>query len=110
MCVQVAGVPAAIDPTDHLSELPAVARDLLAGAPQLHNAVLVDLDPAGMSDSDPSGYCYKITTAEARELAITLDQIAVPGRESDGIYAVSNGHWLSRWPVLPHGVPAFTGA
>ncbi|HEX2420580.1 MAG TPA: hypothetical protein VHL55_03185, partial [Acidimicrobiia bacterium] len=76
----------------------------------LHSDALVDLDPAGLGDLDPSGYCFQITTAEARDLAITLGQVAVPGRESDGVYDVSDGRWLCRWPMLPHGVPAFTGA
>lgn len=122
VCMQMDGFVNAIDPTDHLFQLPAAARDLLAGSGQLHSNALVELDPAGMGSLDSSGYCYNITIAEARDLALTLDHVAVPGRESEGIYVVSkppgdnlsdpwNG-WilLSRWPILPHGVPAFTGA
>jgi hypothetical protein len=122
MCMQMDGFVNAIDPTDHISQLPTAARNLLAGAGKLHSNALVDLDPAGMEFLDSAGYCYDITSAEVRDLGIALADVGVPGREADGIYVVSKppGHnlsdpwngWilLSRWPMLPHGVPAFTGA
>jgi hypothetical protein len=74
---------------------------------------------------DPTGYCYDLTTEEARNLATRLTKGGVEmaaGRESEGIYIVSkppgddrsdpwNGWTLFiLWPMLPHGVPALTGA
>jgi hypothetical protein len=116
----------AIDPTEHVSQLPAAARDMLAGLPKLHRNELVKLDPAGMGFLNPAGYCYDLTTDEARELATALTEggVEMPsGREADLIFIASkpagddrsdpvgvNWTLLTLWPMLPHGVPAFTGA
>ena len=112
----------------HLSELPAASRGLLAGARQLHLESLVAVDPAGFHGAeDSTEYCFDLPTEEARNLAITLDEAGVeePLRvqysgsavfyefselRNEDSAAGFNGITLSLWPVLPHGVPAFTGA
>jgi hypothetical protein len=113
--------------SDHLSSLPAAARDLLAGARQLHMDELIGVDPAGFAWLKGSTeYCYDITTEDARSLATTLEDGGIdelPGRPtydgSEVTYLLSvsleeyNGNpgiTLTVWPMLPHGVPAFTGA
>jgi hypothetical protein len=118
-CMQSDSVDA-IDPTEHVSRLPAAARDMLAGTPELHTNELVNLDPAGMEFLNPTGYCYDLTTDEARELANALTEGGVEkpsGNEAELIFIASKPSgddrsetWLTLWPILPHGVPAFLGA
>lgn len=129
VCMHENGNVAPNDATDHLSALPAAARDLLAGAGQLHVDALVDIDPAGFAWLEGSTeYCYNLATEEARVLAATLDEAGgiekLPHREYDGsemTYLVSvsleeynnnpfDAITLTFWPMLPHGVPALTGA
>jgi hypothetical protein len=112
-CMQSAGYPRPIDPTDHLPRLPAASRDLLAGARPLHGDELVNLDPAGMESLESTAYCYVLTTEEAREFASTLAEGGVEllrDRDDGIVFNLLEDTWLDLWPMLPHGVPAFTGA
>jgi hypothetical protein len=122
----------ATDPTEHLQALPTAARDILAATSQLHMSEIGQRDPASLFPFDPDsmgypelvGFCYDMTTEEARTLAAALDDGGVE-RVSDRdpvIYIVSgslpepdeypafDAITLEFWPMLPHGVPAFTGA
>jgi hypothetical protein len=128
VCVHSGGYAAPTGASDHLSALPAAARDLLASARQLQMNSLVDVDPAGFAFAEGSTeYCYDIATEEARTLAVILDEAGseeLPHRWYDGsevTYVIStgledfsgvgfNGVTLMLWPMLPHGVPALTGA
>ncbi len=129
VCVHSGGYVAPTDVSEHLAELPAAAQDLLAGAPRLHMASLADVDPAAFAGAAESAeYCFDITTEEARTLAMALTEAGVeelPHRPEDGSevwYVVSrgldenftgtgfDGVTVALWPMLPHGVPAFTGA
>ena len=110
------GITAPTDASEHLSELPAAAQDLLANARQLRMDSLADLDPAGLTFASEEGaggtYCFDISTEEARALAMIFDDA---GWENSLIepttvgYANSEGLGLNLWPMLPHGVPAFVG-
>jgi hypothetical protein len=111
------------------SELPAAIHASLARARQLHLESLVGVDPAGFHGAeDSTEYCFDLPTEEARNLAMTLDEAGVeePLRvqysgsavfyelsellDEDSAAAGFNGITISLWPMLPHGVPAFTGA
>lgn len=131
VCMQ-GEVVGAIDPTDHLQALPGAVREILAATSRLYVSEIGNRDPATMMPLDPdrmmfpetTGYCYDMTTEEARILEATLDEGGVErvaGRD-DAIYIVSgslpepdeypafDAITLTFWPMLPHGVPAFTGA
>ena len=130
VCVHVGGYVEPVDPEGHLAELPAEARTLLANAALLRMADLIAIDPAGFGGaplfSDPSGadgppgYCFDVSTDDARSLTEILDDAGVQ-RVSETGYLVSGAAvdssgavgpdavTLGIWPMLPHGVPAFTG-
>jgi hypothetical protein len=129
VCLHHNGNTAPADAPDSLALLPVAARNLLAGASQLQVADLAALDPAGMAWLEGSNeYCYDVTAVEARTLATTLSGAEgieeIPQRSYDGsevFYLLSvtleeynaypfNAITLAIWPMLPHGVPAFTGA
>ncbi|MGQ0847874.1 MAG: hypothetical protein ACT4OP_01905 [Actinomycetota bacterium] len=100
------------------SQLPGAVRNLLAPARQLHIDEMIAADPAGLAFfvEDPSAYCYDISTEEARTLAATLDTGADLSHLVSGSlpepqdYPAFDAIILTLWPMLPHGVPAFTGA
>jgi hypothetical protein len=126
VCVHQGGYVNPADATGHLAGLPASAQDLLATARGLEMAALVEVDPAGLEFAGDES-CFDIRTEEARALAGILEAAGseeLPHRSYDGselTYVISrdgesstglgfNGITLTLWPMLPHGVPAFTGA
>jgi hypothetical protein len=87
------------------SRLPTAAQDVLATARRI--------DLAALGFEGWSETCFDIATEEARALVTILE--AAGSKE----HPQSRGSWsgsevfydqLSLWPMLPHGVPAFTGA
>jgi hypothetical protein len=117
------------DMSNQLNRLPEAARSLLFGARHLDMAALAEADPAGfeLSGVDDGVYCFDISTEEARTLVTALDDAGVeewPERPYDGsevsyfvpkdpntVGGPRDGDLtLTLWPILPHGVPAFTGA
>jgi hypothetical protein len=128
-CVHKDGYVEPVDPSDPVSLLPASAQELLGAAPVLRLADLVNVDPGGFAWLEGSGEdCFVLTTDEARLLAAALDDAGIeefPQRSydfSDVGYPIADGEiadpggigssevTLGIWPMLPHGVPAFTGA
>jgi hypothetical protein len=112
---------APIDPSDHLSALPAAAQNLLSNATQLQVAELAARDPAGMALQGSNDDCYDVTAEEARTLATILnsaegiEEISYDRPEVFYLLSVTREEYnatitLAIWPMLPHGVPAFTGA
>jgi len=129
VCLHDDGTPTPASASDHFSRLPEAARDLLADARQLHMSSLADVDPGNFARAEGSTeYCFDLATEEARILATTLDEAEGiemrPHRSYDGsdltyLLSVSLEDYnmnpfgavtLTIWPMLPHGVPAFTGA
>jgi hypothetical protein len=129
VCVHDGGYVSPADASDHLAALPAAAQDLLAAAPRLDMGTLVELDPAGLRPLvGATGSCFDVATDDARSLAGILDDAGaeqLPHRPYDGsevTYVLTHGTdevstppgfdgvTLTLWPMLPHGVPAFTGA
>ena len=116
------------DASDHLASLPASARDLLAGVGQLHMDEMVVIDPAIFAWFGSSNeYCYVVARDEARTLITTLDAAGFEAVPHGGYQPSPLSFPLSKsvdeylnnplntitlvvWPMLPHGVPAFTGA
>lgn len=118
-CVHRNGFVEPVDPSDPVSLLPASVQELLGAAPVLHLADLADVDPGGFAWLEGSGEdCFVLTTDEARLLAAALDDAGIeefPQRSNDFSdvgypIADSSDATLGIWPMLPHGVPAFTGA
>jgi hypothetical protein len=96
------------DATETLSGLPAAAQDLLATARRINFAALGDVEPAFSRGGARSEACFDIATEEARALATILE---AAGEHPDGSWdGLVSYDMLSLWPMLPHGVPAFTGA
>jgi hypothetical protein len=128
VCLHHNGNTAPADAPDGLALLPVSARNLLANASRLQVADLAAVDPGLMGLQGLNEYCYDVTTEEARTLATTLNGAEgideLPQRSYDGselFYLLSvtleeynanpfNAITLAIWPMLPHGVPAFTGA
>jgi hypothetical protein len=77
---------------------------------------LVEIDPAGIgrirkdrtATEAPTGSCFDLSAGEALQLAGVLDEA---GAEADfGTTELGEVVTLTiSWPMLPHGVPAFTG-
>jgi hypothetical protein len=128
VCLHYNGNTAPTDAPDGLSLIPVAARNLLANASQLQTE-LAAVDPGGMVWLEGSNEsCYDVTAEEARTLATALNGAEgieeLPQRSYDGsevFYLLSvtleeynqnpfNAFTLAIWPMLPHGVPAFTGA
>ncbi|MET0696401.1 MAG: hypothetical protein ABWZ58_03135 [Acidimicrobiia bacterium] len=115
VCIYSNRFATATEPTKHLSELPATAQEMLSGAAKVSMDELLTLDPAAFAftpgDAADGEYCSIITTEEARSLARTFDDA---GWEKDAFgvvqYTTSERVVLTFWPMLPHGVPGFTGA
>lgn len=113
-----------VDTSEYLSQLPKAPRDLLASARRLALSGLVEIDSASTAwAKDSTAFCFDLATEEARMLVMALDEAGVEAID-DGArdeYLVSgslpepedypefNATVLSFVPILPHGVPAFTG-
>ncbi len=126
VCVHVDGEVAPVTPTEYLPLLPGTAGELLVGAEVLNLAALADLDPAGLAMVGER-HCLEITNEEARSLVTILRDARVEEEphywysgsevfffidegERDALGARVGAVTLGIWPMLPHGVPAFTGA
>jgi hypothetical protein len=92
-------------------------------------ASLVEVD-AEMVNKEGWPDCSEISTTEARALGMILDEASGVTKQREGsdylydvsgvTYVIPTGldedsepgpdeFWLTLWPVLPHGVPAFAG-
>jgi hypothetical protein len=112
------GYAACLD-SQYLAGLPTASQSLLAGARQFRIDEMADLDPAGFTlVGEWTDNCHILTTEEARTLATELSASGVeerPPNSYDGseiFYSIPSelDATLALWPMLPHGVPAFTGA
>lgn len=128
VCIHNGGIVEPMKATEHLSDLPPAAQELLAEARVVRMSDLADVDPAGFATAAGStGDCFDITTQRARALVAALDEAGLkelPQRPYDGgeiFYVISSGLdqspgagfdgvTLAIWPMLPHGVPALIGA
>lgn len=105
--------------SQYLAALPTAARSLLAGAGEFRIDEMADLDPAGFTLVGPwTHQCYIFTVEGARTLLTELSAGGIEERPpnsysgSEIFYSISSepDGEFSLWPMLPHGVPAFTGA
>jgi hypothetical protein len=103
--------------SQYLAGLPPAAQGLLAGQFQMEE--MADLDPAlSTLVGEWNHQCYILTVEGARALTMELSAGGIEERPpssdagSEIFYTISSepGAEVSFWPMLPHGVPGFTGA